>query len=330
MAENLLHWNQKTSAKDEVSYIGSAYHALSNGRAEVAVKSIKRLLEDNIGPSGDLNTDKVVCALLQYRNTPDRECNLSPAQVLFGRPLRDGIPQMKKSSMIFNNGQIREEWHDYWKSKEDALRTRLVKNCEKLDAKCKYLEPLREGDHVLIQNQTPNSKRSKKWDRQGIVVSTGDHDQYIVKVTGTGRLTLRNRQFLRKFQIPKDTVQSPNNISDRWKDSKPQIDFPVKNDERISSYPSNQTVLQGDPTVSSQMIRDQTFDVELPVLPTTPSETQVLPVKTSQDEKQQCPPSPEYLKTENLPERENDGVIPLRRSTRIRKPPSFYDAHIGK
>ena len=38
----------------------SAYMASSNGRAELAVKSTKRLLRDNVGPGGTLNTDKFV------------------------------------------------------------------------------------------------------------------------------------------------------------------------------------------------------------------------------------------------------------------------------
>ena len=37
--------------------LSSAYHAQSNRRAEVAVKSVKRFLEDNVGSNGDLNTD---------------------------------------------------------------------------------------------------------------------------------------------------------------------------------------------------------------------------------------------------------------------------------
>ena len=52
----------------------------------------------------------------------------------------------------------------------------------------------------MIQNQIPSSRRSKKWDRQGTVVATGENDQYLVRVAGSGRLTLRNRRFLRKFQ----------------------------------------------------------------------------------------------------------------------------------
>ena len=81
--------------------LSSAYYPQSNGRAEVAVKLVKRLLEDNISEDGSLNTDGVVQALLQQRNTPDRDCKLSPTEVLFGRRLRDSMPQLYKSVMIF-------------------------------------------------------------------------------------------------------------------------------------------------------------------------------------------------------------------------------------
>ena len=71
--------------------VSSAYNPQSNGRAEVAVKSAKRLLRSNIGPNGSLNSDKFLRALLQSRNTPDPDCNLSPAQILFVRPIRDSL-----------------------------------------------------------------------------------------------------------------------------------------------------------------------------------------------------------------------------------------------
>ena len=61
--------------------ISSAHHPQSNGRAEVAVKSCKRLLRSNVGPNGCLNNDNLLRAMLQVRNTPDPDCNVSPAEV---------------------------------------------------------------------------------------------------------------------------------------------------------------------------------------------------------------------------------------------------------
>ena len=49
----------------------------------------KRIFKDNVGPNGSLDNDNVVRALLQLRNTPDRDCGLSDAEVLFGRRLKD-------------------------------------------------------------------------------------------------------------------------------------------------------------------------------------------------------------------------------------------------
>ena len=69
----------------------SAYYAHSNSRAEVGVKSGKRLLRDNMDPDGKVNNDKFLRAMLQYRNTPQPDTRLSPAQVVYGRYLRDFI-----------------------------------------------------------------------------------------------------------------------------------------------------------------------------------------------------------------------------------------------
>ena len=54
----------------------------SNGRAELAVKTAKRLLMYNVGANGKLDNDSMVRALLMHRNTPDPGCKLSPSQIL--------------------------------------------------------------------------------------------------------------------------------------------------------------------------------------------------------------------------------------------------------
>ena len=57
----------------------------------------------------------------------------------------------------------------------------------------KKLPKLVLGNKVFIQNQTGPSPR--RWDRTGTVIEVKDFDQYLIKVDGTGRTTLRNRKF---------------------------------------------------------------------------------------------------------------------------------------
>ena len=57
------------------------------------------------------------------------------------------------------------------------------------------MTPLKLGERVHVQNQ--NGSRSKKWDKTGIVVQLMGNRQYQVRMDGSGRLSLRNRRFLR-------------------------------------------------------------------------------------------------------------------------------------
>ena len=59
------------------------------------------------------------------------------------------------------------------------------------------LPPLRTGDCVRIQNQT--GPHPNKWDKTGKVIEVRQYDQYLVKIDGSNRVTLRNRKFLRKY-----------------------------------------------------------------------------------------------------------------------------------
>ena len=68
---------------------------------------------------------------------------------------------------------------------------------DSLDRHTRQLPPLPTGATVVIQNQS--GPHSKRWDRTGIVVEVKPHDQYLVKVHGSGRVTLRNRRFLRQI-----------------------------------------------------------------------------------------------------------------------------------
>ena len=77
---------------------------------------------------------------------------------------------------------------------------------ERLSEHTKHLSPLKIGDAVRIQNQT--GQFPKKWDKTGRVVEVKQFDQYVVRVDGSGRVTLRNRKFLRKY-VPVHSTTLP-------------------------------------------------------------------------------------------------------------------------
>ena len=174
--------------------LSSAYHPQSNGRAEVAVKFMKRLLLTHVNADGEFHTDAVAAGLLQYRNTPDPETGLSPAQVVFGRSVRDLLP-ITPEATIFESPTVHPVWRDTWACQEQAMRLRFARQTDVLGERSRPLPSLSPGATVLIQNQT--GQHPKRWDRTGSVIEARAHDQYVVKVHGSGRVTLRNRRFLR-------------------------------------------------------------------------------------------------------------------------------------
>jgi len=186
VAENVQKFMKAYGIEHRISSVANPH---SNCWAELAVKTVKRMLRENVGVSGKLDQAKVSRALMQLRNTPDRDTGLSPAVALMGRQLRDFLPVPKQNLMG-------EMWTQVLGAREAALAKRALRHNDKWSEHTKPLDPLRVGDHVLIQNQTGN--HPKRWDKRGVVASCEGFDQYIVVVDGSRRLTGRNRKFLRR------------------------------------------------------------------------------------------------------------------------------------
>ena len=51
----------------------------------------------------------------------------------------------------------------------------------------------------MVQIQNQKGTDPKRWNKSGKVIERLVYDQYLVKVDGGGRLTRRNRRFLRKI-----------------------------------------------------------------------------------------------------------------------------------
>ena len=104
--------------------LSSAYFPHSNCRAELGVKSAKRLLRENTGQDGSITGGKFYRALLAHRNTPDQDTGASPAQVLFGRPIRDLMPVKP------GRYQPQEGWRMSQEERETALRVHYLRGKE--------------------------------------------------------------------------------------------------------------------------------------------------------------------------------------------------------
>ena len=163
----------------------------SNCRAEIGVKTVKRMITNNTGDNGELDRDALQRAILQYRNTPAPDTTLSPAMCVFGRPIRDFIP------ILPGKYKPHQTWKETLKAREEALRNRHMRSAEYWSEHTKKLRPLEVGNYVRLQNQT--GPHPKKWDKTGRVIEVRQYDQYVVRVDGSGRKTLRNRKFLRKY-----------------------------------------------------------------------------------------------------------------------------------
>ena len=140
-------------------------------------------------PNGSLNTDSFQHAILHYQNT-----QLSPAQFVFGPPIRDLIPVQP------GRYHPHPTLSDSLATREEALRNHPMKDAKRWLELTKRLPPLAVGNHVRVQNQTgPYHTKWDKWDTTGMVIQVRQFNQYVIHVDGSGRMTTRNRRFLRKY-----------------------------------------------------------------------------------------------------------------------------------
>ena len=223
----------------------SAYYPQSNGRAEAAVKSAKRILEGNIDPrTGSLNTENASKALLSHRNTPNQETGISPAMALYGHTLKDHLPMMRP---------IRQEWQETLDAREAALAKRHLRPNQSLHSSLE-LSPLSTGQAVQIQNQT--GTKPNKWLSTGVIVESLPHRQYRVRIDGSRRVTLRNRKFLK----PIDPVCGKGNLT--WERASPDPASPCPREDSCVSVEPQQR--PSNPLMTSVPLVHNTTDQSSP------------------------------------------------------------------
>ena len=172
-----------------------AYYGQSNCRGEFAVKTGKQMLRDNLGVNGE-STDGLARSLLQYRNSPLPDSRMSPAEIVFGRNMKDLLPVLNYKY------EPRQEWGLVRELREKLMAKRLDRDGVTLEGYTKAHKDIPVGSSVVVQNKA--GKFPRKWVKTGIVVENMDYDKVLVKLDGSGRLTSRNIKNVKKIISPPD------------------------------------------------------------------------------------------------------------------------------
>ena len=182
-------FDQFSTAWDFVHRKTSPYHSQSNGKAESAVKEVKKLMQK----AKDAGEDPYLY-LLEKRNTPTSEMKLSPVQRLFGRRTRTLLPITARSlkPTTFKTAEIREN-----------LLKRMENQKRYFDHRSKPLDVLQAGDSVWIQP----TEGERRWTK-GTVLNRYGPRSYEISTNKT--VLRRNRCHLRKAKSNiRDNVEHP-------------------------------------------------------------------------------------------------------------------------
>jgi hypothetical protein len=265
----------------------SPKHSQGNAIAEAHVKKVKHIL------STVETDDELARALLALMQTPVTIGGPSPAQLHYGRNLRNNLhPRVEK-----NEGSW--EGHVAWKHSKAEKEKRFY------DRGTKALTELQPGAAVLIWHR-------ERWQRGTVMRKMGRPRSYEVRVTETGQLLQRNRVQLREID--------------------PEMSNPSKKLTRPASFFQQRLevpILTG-PTTRWQPETEE--EEEEPPGPTPASEPDQEENETEEEDEPESPASPsdsEYEGADEDDDQSTPGSPPttpttITRAGRAVRPPNRY------
>ena len=159
-------------------YTSSPHHHQSNGLAEKAVGTVKKMLKK----SAETNQNFELY-MLNYRNAPVAGFEYSPSQLLMNRTLRSKLPiPIKKLKHEIVSSNIMYKMQKSKKSQENYY-----------NKKCSKLLEFIGGEKVWLQNIV-----SHLWEPAIIVKKLNDPRSYLVR-TRHNKILRRNSIYLKKY-----------------------------------------------------------------------------------------------------------------------------------
>ena len=189
----------------------------SNGLVERNVQTIKRLIRKAKESKASIDL-----ALLEYRNTPISNMNLSPAQLLMNRRLRSSLPMSESLLKPAIHEEARKQ-----------LTNRQQKQQEYYNRGTRSLPPLHKGDIV-------RHKQGGKWE-PAIVLSKHEAPRSFYIQTAQGNILRRNRRHLMY------TNESP-----------PRREYYIDDTDEVSDMVTHQPNTQADVTLQDTQVDTNT------------------------------------------------------------------------
>lgn len=164
-------FDEYCSKKGVLHELSSPYNPSSNGLAEAAVKSLKRLVQK-------CKRQEVRAAIAEWRNSP-RADGISPAQMFLGRRMRGQLPSLQQPQV---DATVAQEARRRGRAKTKAFN----------DRHSRILPALVEGQAVYLQNPT-----TKRWDQHATVVAARKNGRSYVVRKENGTEVIRNGRYVR-------------------------------------------------------------------------------------------------------------------------------------
>ena len=179
----------------------SPHYPRSNGLAESAVKSAKKLLRRCWDAHrGRLDQEEWTRGVLQQRNTPGAS-GKSPAEIVYGRPLRDDLPihqsnfdptSPSQPLQPSSDGPRAEAQPRSAASPSDRLEVRRRDAKQRYDRHAQDLPEFTVGTRVRVQDV-----RTRRWDKCGVITHVGPYRRYRIRYDDGGEVE-RNRCHIRR------------------------------------------------------------------------------------------------------------------------------------